>query len=176
MNVGGWWVVRTLGGAEFAVTGSILAAGFEAYCPTYTARHRNRYGHRDEIIEAERPLFPGYLFLRPDPRFREAFETSRIKLQVFRSSPVSDGVIDAVRATAAEASKVAVERKVEAGDFATLLRGVLKGESARVLRVRGQQALVDILRDGRRAVLLVRLSDLSNEPERVSRGAERVAN
>lgn len=163
MNVGGWWVVRTLGGAEFAVTGSILAAGFEAYCPTYTARHRNRYGHRDEVIESERPLFPGYLFVRPDHRFRrEAFETSRIKLQVFRSSPVSDGVVDAVRATAAEASKVAVERKIEAGDFATLLRGVLKGESARVLRVRGQQALVDIVRDGRRAVLLVRLSDITS--------------
>lgn len=165
----GWQVVRTLAGAEFAVTGQMLAAGFAATCPSFVVRRRNRYGNRDEMTEALRPLFPGYLFLRPDPRFRrEAFETGRIRLRVFHQPRLSDGVVDALRVTALEASKVAVVKKIEPGDFATMLRGVLKGESAKVLKVRGAQALIDIARDGRRAVVFVPLADLQ--------GVSRVAN
>lgn len=158
----GWSVVCLTSGAEFAVAGAMLAAGFETYCPSFTVKQRNRYGHRDELVETTKPLFPTYIFVRPDAGLRrEAFETGRIKLKIFRHPVISDAVIEAVRATAEEASKVAIEKKIEAGDFATLLRGVLKGESAKVLRVRGQQALIDIQRDGRRTIVLVKLTDLT---------------
>lgn len=164
MHPRSWSVVRVTGGSEFAVVAAMIAAEVEAYCPAYTERRPKRYGHRGEFIETTKPLYPTYIFAKIDSRARtEPFETSRIRISVLALNAVSEAVVESVRAIAEEASKVCVERRIEPGDFVTMLYGVLKGESARVVRVRGQQALIDIQRDGRRVLLQTKLSDLTKE-------------
>lgn len=147
----GWNVLRVFCGVELAVEAAVIERGFDAYCPVFTQPRRNRYGRRGEIVEVTRPLFPGYLFARPGPGFRTSmFETSRTVVRLLRGSTgrivVNDDQMAVVRNAALEASRVAVERKVQAGDYVVLLRGLLKGETAVVLRVRGQTALVSINR------------------------------
>jgi transcription antitermination factor NusG len=158
----GWHVVRTIGGAEFAVAAAITAAEFISYCPAYTEHRRHGRFTNRKIVQIQRPLFPCYLFVRPDDKFqREKFETSRIKLQVIRSALVSDDVIDAVRATAEDAGKVATVTKLIApGAFVTLIRGVLRGERAEVIRRKGQQVLIRISRDGRSATFKTHISEV----------------
>jgi transcription antitermination factor NusG len=156
-----WHVMRIYAGAEFAVCSAMTAAGFVAYCPAYIERRRNRYGHRGAMMEYALPLFPGYAFVQHDTSFRkEAFETARIKISVFRTSYLRDDQMDAIRDTANEASKVTTERKIVPGQFAKLLHGVLKGESAKVLRIKGQRALLEFTRGGRRAEMTVMVRDL----------------
>ena len=158
----GWYVIRTIGGAEFAVAAAITAAEFISYCPAYTERRRRGRFSNGQFIEIQRPLFPCYLFVRPDDKFqREKFETSKIKLQVLRSQLVSDDVIDAVKATAEDAGKVAtITKQIEPGAFVTLIRGVLRGERAEVIRRKGQQVLIRISRDGRSATFKTHINEV----------------
>lgn len=156
----GWWVIRTLCGREFELECNIAQAGFGAFCPSYTVTRRHRY-KRGQVIKSTLPLFPSYLFLTPHPDFRPtAFETHRVKLQVLRGSSgrvvVSEAQMAVVREAAEIASRVPVERKVQPGDFVKLLRGVLKGESAQVLRTRGRTAFLNL---GTREVI-VNISDV----------------
>lgn len=156
----GWWVIRTICGRELELADEIGQAGFGAFCPSYTVTRRHRY-KRGKVIQSTLPLFPSYLFLTPDPDFRPAaFETHRVKLQVLRGSSgrvvVSEAQMAVVREAAEEASRAPIERKVQPGDFVRLLRGVLKGESAQVLRTRGRTAFVSL---GRRE-FVVNISDL----------------
>jgi transcription antitermination factor NusG len=96
-----------------------------------------------------------------DSQFRkEDFETARIKISVFRTSYLRDDQMDAIRDTANEASKVTEVRKIVPGQFAKLLHGVLEGESAKVLRIKGQRALLEFTRGGRRAEMTVMVRDL----------------
>jgi transcription antitermination factor NusG len=157
----GWWVIRTLFGRELELAEEIGQAGFGAFCPSYTVTRRHRY-KRGKVIQSTLPLFPSYLFLPPDPDFRTAeFETHRVKLQVLRGTSgrllVSEAQMAVVREAAEEASRTPTERKVQPGDFVKLLRGVLKGESAQVLRTRGRTAFITL---GGRREFVVNISDL----------------
>ena len=161
----GWHVLRVFAGSEFHVASKINDAGFSAYCPTYTTRQRSRYARKEVLRQVERALFPGYLFVRKHERFRkQAFESSRTSLQVFYNPLVSDDRIEAIRATADAASRW----RVTDGDFGLIVRGALGGELAKVLRVRGQRAVVDVLRQGHHAVMTLPTDDL----ERVSCGID----
>lgn len=158
----GWHAVRVFAGVEFSVAEKISAAGFDAYCPTYQTRQRSRYARKEVLRQVERALFPGWLFVRKHERFRkQAFESSRTSLQVFYSPLVSEDRIEAIRSTAEAASRW----RVTDGDFGLIVRGALGGELAKVIRVRGQRAVVDVLRQGHHAVMTLPVDDL----ERVSR-------
>jgi transcription antitermination factor NusG len=156
-----WHVMRIYAGAEFAVCSAMTAAGYVAYCPAYIERRRKGGFYSKDRQEIALPLFPGYAFVQHDSTFRkEAFETARIKISVFRTSYLRDDQMDAIRDTANEASKVTTERKIVPGQFAKLLHGVLKGESAKVLRIKGHRALLEFTRGGRRAEMTVMVRDL----------------
>jgi len=158
----GWYAVRVFAGVEFSVAQKILAAGFDAYCPSYQTRQRSRYARKEVLRQVERALFPGWLFVKKHEQFRkQAFETSRTSLQVFYSPLVSEARIEAIRSTADAASRW----RVTDGDFGLIVRGALGGELAKVIRVRGQRAVVDVLRQGHHAVMTLPVDDL----ERVSR-------
>lgn len=160
----GWHAVRVFAGVEFSVAEKILTAGFDAYCPSYQTRQRSRYARKEVLREVERALFPGWLFVRKDENFRKrAFETSRTSLQVFYNPLVSEERIEAIRATAEAASRW----RVTDGDFGLIVRGALGGELAKVIRVRGHRAVVDVMRNGNHAVMTLPVDDL----ERVSRVA-----
>lgn len=157
-----WHVMRIYAGAEFAVCSAMTAAGYVAYCPQYIERRRRgRLANNLNMVEFALPLFPGYAFVQHDGTFRkEAFETARIKISVFRTSWLRDDQMDAIRDTANEASKASIERKLQPGQFAKLLHGVLKGESAKVLRIKGQRALLEFTRGGRKSEMVAMVRDL----------------
>lgn len=156
-----WHVMRIYAGAEFAVCAAMTSAGYVAYCPRFVERHRNRSVRKSELLERVTPLFPGYAFVQHEARFRkEAFETARVKISVFRASWLRDDQMDEIKATEAGANIVAADRKIVQGQFAKLLHGVLKGESAKVLRIKGQRALLEFNRGGRRAEMTVMVRDL----------------
>lgn len=159
--IAGWHAVRVFAGVEFAVTREIGDAGFDVYCPTYSERRRHRYGHRGETTESTRPLFPGYFFLGHDPAFRSApFERGRVRLQIFRQRLVSDAQIDAVRAIAELATTTARGVPIEPGVFAKVMHGIMKGDSGTVLQMRGQRALLDVVRNGQHRIVKLPVADL----------------
>ena len=155
----GWHVVRVFSGFEFSVAQKMLTAGFESYCPSYQTRQRSRYARKEVLRQVERPLFPGWLFVKKHARFRkQAFETSRTSLRVYYKPLVSDDRIEAIRATAEAASRW----RVTDGDFGLIVRGVLGGELAKVLRVRGNRAVVDVGHNGNRWIFTLPLDDLES--------------
>ena len=160
----GWHAVRVFAGVEFSVAEKILTAGFDAYCPCYSTRQRSRYARKEVLRQVERALFPGWLFVKKHEQFRkQAFESSRTSLQVFYTPLVSEDRIEAIRATAEAASRW----RVTDGDFGLIVRGALGGELAKVLRVRGHKAIVDVVRNGNHQVMTLPVDDM----ERVSRVA-----
>ena len=160
----GWHAVRCFAGVEFSVAGKITAAGFDAYCPTYQTRQRSRYARKEVLRQVDRALFPGWLFVKKHEQFRkQMFESSRTSLQVFYTPLVSEDRIEAIRATAEAASRW----RVTDGDFGLIVRGALGGELAKVLRVRGHRAVVDVMRGGNHQVMTLAVDDM----ERVSRVA-----
>ena len=154
-----WRVLSVFSGNELDVALRMNAAGVEAYCPSFTSITRQRNAHRCMTVTKTRPLFRGYLFARIDDSFRvEPFERSTCKIVVYRRRPLSDAQIDAVRTTAFLVSSVSDRTKIDPGSFVELCRGVLAGERAEVLRIKGQRAVIELL--GSRAVLRVDISDL----------------
>ena len=153
----GWLVLRVFAGSEIRVAGDINAAGFEAYCPVVTKPRRHRYD-RAEAVEVSRAMFPGYLFLRPRPDFRrQYFENSRTSIRVFYKPLVREETIAAVRTLADLESRWRVEH---VGEVARLMRGVLEGELGKVLKIKRGKAVIDVLRDGNRTQVTVRVDDL----------------
>ncbi len=61
-----WFGIHTRSNQE-KVTAKVLSfKGYEQYLPTYKLRKR----WSDRIVETDRPLFPGYVFCRFDPKVR----------------------------------------------------------------------------------------------------------
>jgi transcription antitermination factor NusG len=158
-----WRALSVFSGNELDVALRMNAAGVEAYCPSFTSITRQRNAHRCMTVTKTRPLFRGYLFARIDDGFRaEPFERSTCKIVVYRRRPLSDAQIDAVRTTAFLVSSVSDRTKIEPGAFVELCRGVLAGERAEVLRIKGQRAVIDLLGGG--GVWHADITDLQTVP------------
>ena len=156
-----WRALSVFSGNEIDVASRMLAEDVEAYCPSFTSVTRRRGGHRDMTVTKTRPLFRGYLFARIDDGFHvERFERSTCKIIVYRRRPLSDAQIDAVRATAFLVSSVSDRTRIEPGCFVELCRGVLNGERAEVLRIRGQRAVIALLVN--KTVLHADINDLES--------------
>lgn len=93
-----WFGVRTRSNHE-KVTATLLSAkGYEQYLPSYKSRKR----WSDRVVETERPLFPGYVFCRFDPKLRMPILTTPGVVTVIgfgnEPAPISDAEIEAVQA------------------------------------------------------------------------------
>lgn len=93
-----WYGVHTRSNHE-KVTANVLSyKGYEQYLPTYTSRKR----WSDRIVESERPLFPGYVFCRFDPKVRLPILTTPGVVSVVGfgndPAPIDDDEIEAVQA------------------------------------------------------------------------------
>ena len=166
-----WRVLKVFAGSEFDVATRAIADGVEAYVPTYVERKRSRHRRQGEPIESERPMFPSYLFAnfapleRNDDQFSAHAYTRALGVGRYRASVVSrvrlsDAQIEAVRATAFLVSSVSDRTLVSTGCFVDIWRGIMKGERAQVLKVRGQRAVISLLGTG--AVLHIDTSELEN--------------
>ena len=168
-----WRVLKVFAGAEFEVAGRMTTDGAGVYLPAFTERRRNRYGHRNDIREVRRVMWPGYLlanFARmeeivPDfspQAYTRTLGVGRRGAQVLDGAPLSDAQVEAVRATQWLIESVSDKTVIKKGALVEFWRDVMKGTRAEVLRVRGQKAVVALL--GSEKELHVSITDLENIP------------
>lgn len=172
-----WRVLRAFSGSEFDTSAHLLADGVNAYCPSYLERVRCRRARRVVNIDSERPMFPGYLFASFDALkgandqfdvqgYTRAFGQGRMKISLVGRTTLSEAQVAAVRALAFKTTAVSDKTVIRAGAFVDVWRGLMRGERAAVLEVRGERALISLFGSG--AELHVYTTDL----ETVSHGIE----
>ena len=142
-----WHVVSVTSRMELETVRRINSGGFVAHCPVYqkkyARRDRGRYLARIKI----EPLFPGYIFVQRDDVFRkDAFETTKIKLMVFRKALLTDAQMSVINSTALgltmAAQQITSAASIRRGDLLQLLHGAMQGEPVEALQVRKDQILI----------------------------------
>jgi len=93
-----WFGLHTRSNHE-KVTATVLShKGYEHYLPTYKSKKR----WSDRVVESERPLFPGYVFCRFDPKVRLPILTTPGVISVVGfgndPAPIDNSEIEAVQA------------------------------------------------------------------------------
>ena len=93
-----WFGVHTRSNQE-KVTAKVLSyKGFDQYLPTFKSKKR----WSDRVVETERPLFPGYVFCRFDPKLRLPILTTPGVVSVVGfgndPAPIDNADIEAVQA------------------------------------------------------------------------------
>jgi transcription antitermination factor NusG len=93
-----WFGLRTKSNHEKIAATVLSGKGYEQYLPTYKARRR--WSDRDVITD--RPLFPGYVFCRFDPKARLPILTTPGVVSVIgfgsEPAPIDESEIEAVQA------------------------------------------------------------------------------
>jgi transcriptional antiterminator RfaH len=130
MTVNGqrWYVVQSQPNAEAKAVVHLNWQGFAAYLPRYLKRRR--HARRVETVAAS--LFPRYLFVAVDlnaQRWRSIFSTvgvSRLVCNGERPTPISDSVIDALKAREDASGFIRLDRRpsFRPGDKIRVLEGV----------------------------------------------------
>jgi len=93
-----WFGVHTRSNHE-KVTATVLShKGYEHYLPTYKSKKR----WSDRVVETDKPLFPGYVFCRFDPKVRLPILTTPGVISVVGfgndPAPIDNAEIEAVQA------------------------------------------------------------------------------
>jgi len=93
-----WFAVRTRSKHEKVAAAVLENKGFEQYLPVYRSRRR----WSDRVVESDRPLFPGYLFCRFDPKKRLPILTTPSVVSIVgfcnEPAPIPESEIEAVQA------------------------------------------------------------------------------
>lgn len=148
-----WHVVSLNSKMELETAQRISDAGFIASCPVWIKKcghHRNGKHIFQTRVEV---LFPRYFFVAQDDAFRkEKFETSKVRLTVFRKRLLNDEAISMINSTALELtmaqSKVPHGIAIKRGDVMQILHGALQGEPVEILHVRKERVLIRLKRAG----------------------------
>lgn len=93
-----WFGVRTRSNHEKVTASGLSFKGYDHYLPTYKSRKR----WSDRVVETDKPLFPGYVFCRFDPKVRLPILTTPGVVSVVgfgnEPAPIDDHELDAVQA------------------------------------------------------------------------------
>jgi transcription antitermination factor NusG len=93
-----WYGIRTRSNHENVAVTVLSGKGYQPYLPLYRVRRRRA----DSVVEAELPLFPGYLFCRFDAKKRLPVLMSTGVISVLgigkEPMPIPDEEIEAVKA------------------------------------------------------------------------------
>jgi transcription antitermination factor NusG len=93
-----WYGVHTRSNHEKVTANVLSAKGYHHYLPTYKSRKR----WSDRVVETDKPLFPGYVFCRFDPKVRLPILTTPGVVSVVgfgnEPAPIDDLEIQAVQA------------------------------------------------------------------------------
>ena len=93
-----WFGLRTRSNHEKVTAHVLSGKGYHHYLPTYKCRKR----WSDRVVETDKPLFPGYVFCRFDPKARLPILTTPGVVAVVgfgnEPAPIDDAEIEAVQA------------------------------------------------------------------------------
>lgn len=142
-----WHVVSVTSRMELDTVARISQAGLIAHCPTFQKKYRT--GRRARLFLRTRiePLFTGYIFVRENAAFRkDNFETSKVRLMVFRKTLLTEEQMTMINSTALELTLASEQLPgafpIKPGDLMQILHGAMQGDHVEVLRARKDQILV----------------------------------
>jgi transcription antitermination factor NusG len=130
-----WRVLHVVANHEKRVAQHLAARSLEHYVPLYTEKSR----WSDRTVELQRPLFPGYVFVRFAQEFRLAALTTPAVLSVVGhgdSGIVSAAEIDRIRAALARGYLLHPETSVAPGTRVRICRGIFAGAEGTVAELR----------------------------------------
>jgi len=137
-----WYVISVKARREAHVSGVLQKMGYEPYLPSYIAVRK----YSDRVKQVSQPLFPGYLFLRLDVRYRLPI----LKLSdVFHflgdhrgPTAIPDPEIDAIARSMASKLPWQPWPFLETGHEVSLIAGPLAGVEGKLVSLRGDSKLV----------------------------------
>jgi transcription antitermination factor NusG len=137
-----WFALRVKSNMEFKVRASLQGFLIETFLPTWSEDVR----WSDRVKRTERPLFPGYLFVRiaPGPDFYRSIQTRGV-IQIlpnsFNPAPIDEKEIEAVRLVVASKLHTA-PCSFEAGELVTIESGPLAGVKGVITKTKGALRVV----------------------------------
>ena len=153
-----WAVVSTHSHKEQLALEHLSRQSFEAYCP----RIRKRISHARRFLNVERPLFPGYVFVRvaaSGDQWRPILSTIGVRTLVRFGNQLGlldEAFITSLRARERDGVVVAPEVPYQPGQRVKLVGGPFDGVTATILSIGEKDRLVvlmDLLRQGVRATV-----------------------
>jgi len=137
-----WYAVRVRSNFEWTAANILRNKGFELFLPSY--RSRRFWSDRVKVIE--RPLFPGYLFCRFDPRnWLPVVKTPGV-VQIVGAgnsfTPVDEGELESVRRLLASGIPPMAHVFLKIGQKVRIERGPLSGVEGILIADKGGFRLV----------------------------------
>lgn len=137
-----WYVLAVKARREAHVSGLLEQMGYEPYLPSYVAVRK----YSDRLKQVKQPIFPGYLFLRLDARYRLPI----LKLgDVFQflgdhrgPTPIPDCELDAISKSINSNLPWQPWPFLEVGHQVSLIGGPLTGVEGKLVSFRGTSRLV----------------------------------
>lgn len=138
-----WYGIRTRSNCEKVAAHVLASKTYATYMPVYKARRR----WSDRVVEVERPLFPGYVFCRLNPRERllpVLTSPGVVSVVGFGKQPVPipDVDIEAVKKLLESGSGVEPHPFARAGQRVRITRGSLSGLEGILVKKRNEWRMV----------------------------------
>lgn len=160
MQKDSWRVLHVVTNHEKRVVQHLKARSLEHYLPLYTERSR----WSDRVVNVERPLFVGYVFVRFAPQVRLSVVSIPGALRLLGETErdtVSDMEIVRIREGLASGCILRPHRGIALGSSVRVLKGVFEGAEGTVTDLRQQCKVVMMLSVTRQCFSLeVRLEDI----------------
>ena len=138
----GWWAIYTRHQHEHIVRDLLGAKGLEAFLPTCDITRQ--WKDRKKIVNM--PLFPGYLFVRPQPDARlRIITTPGVHMILTRGEQmavVPDGDIQNIKRAVEAALPIEPHPFLRCGETVRVVRGPMQGVSGILLRRKNDLRLV----------------------------------
>ncbi len=137
-----WFGVHTRSNHE-KVTATVLSyKGYDYYLPTYKSKKR----WSDRVVESDRPLFPGYVFCRFDPKLRLPILTTPGVVSVVgfgnEPAPIEDMEIEAVQAVLRSGLHAEPCAFLREGQRIRVIQGSLTGLEGLLVRKKSEWRMV----------------------------------
>ncbi|MGA8029050.1 MAG: UpxY family transcription antiterminator [Bryobacteraceae bacterium] len=137
-----WYGIRTKPKHERTAAKSLESKGYEHYLPVYRTRRRLS----DRVIEAEQPLFPGYVFCRFDASTRLPIITTPAVISVVgfgnEPAPIPDAEIAAIQAILHSGLTTEPVPFLREGQRIRVNRGALEGLEGILLKQKSEWRMV----------------------------------
>ena len=137
-----WLVLRTRSNHETVVQNDLSAKNIVHYLPT---RHESRQW-KDRKKKLELPLFPGYIFLKPESQQFHSLKYIRgscgLLLMNNKPATVQEKEVDRIRRVANSGINLESHPLLQPGESAQIANGPLKGLVGELIRIKNQNRLV----------------------------------